>query len=386
MTTVRLPLLLALALVSPEPAPGQTPDAALQAEIRKIDTAAADPDGRLAVVGAMAERLNVHRNHLVLLRRQTGQSYGRIFVSELKSAGRSPEAILAEAQALNGEIENRWRGAEDREAGLVPILSVSAGVDHNSAGAFYSLRPEVGVGSGPAALVLGVPFYRNSPAELPAAQGSIQRFSAGGIGDVYTAGFLRGHVARCELGSSLTVGFPTGDHLKGLGAGKVTVDVAGMVAGNLERFRPFVSAGFANSVFSNVGYQRPYITDGNAAYFSGGLELQLARRLRIGAGGFAVRPSGEQVVYSRVIPGRRPGGQTPPGRSDGSTKPPKTPVYEIAPLTTSPASELQDHGANAWVSVALHRAASLNLAVARSVPFQLTTVRVGLSFDIARLF
>lgn len=50
-----------------------------------------------------------------------------------------------------------------------------------------------------------------------------------------------------------------------------------------------------------------------------------------------------------------------------------------------PASEIADHGANGWVSLVLTRGLSLNLGVARSIPFHLTTARVGLNFDVGRL-
>lgn len=47
--------------------------------------------------------------------------------------------------------------------------------------------------------------------------------------------------------------------------------------------------------------------------------------------------------------------------------------------------ELRDHGANAWVSIALHPAVALNVGIARSSPFGLTTARFGLGFNLSRV-
>lgn len=369
----------------------------LEAEVKKIDTAAADSDAKPVVAAAVADHLKVHRNHLVLLRKQTGRSYGQIFVSTLEANGAGQEEILRQARALNREIEKRLRASrasdpEQEQAGpsLRPALSLSTAVDHNSVGTFYSLVPQVGIESRNAALVVGAPYYSNSGAAS----------SAHGIGDVYAAGFLSGNIGLFELGAGVTAGFPTGDRSLGLSAGKVTYDGVATVARPFQSARLFLNAGVTNSVFSNVGYQRPYVTDGSATHFSGGLEVRAARRLILGGGGFAVRPAGAQVVFSRVTapepppatspPPQPPGGGRPPGRGRGTGPPSgvphgQPPVFDIGTPTEVAASELRDHGANVWGSLYLHPAVSLNAAVARSVPFRLTTVRVGLGFDVARL-
>ncbi|MCL5742761.1 MAG: hypothetical protein M1541_02365, partial [Acidobacteria bacterium] len=272
---------------------------------------------------------------------------------------------------------------ESEEPRISPVLSVDTAADHNSAGTFYTVMPEVGIDSRHASLVASIPWYRNS--------GST--FSNAGIGDVYATGLLRTSVKRYDLASSLTIGFPTGDHALGLGAGKLTFDAAGTVVVNFGKIRPFVTAGFANSIF-NIGYQRPYISDGNPAHFAGGAEFQLTGRLLVGVGGFAVRPQGEQAVVSRAMAampgngngtgsGNGMGAGNGMGNGRGQSGTPHVPVYAVAPQYSAPASDLQDHGANAWASFRLHQGVNLNFAVARSVPFQLTTVQVGLGFDLA---
>ena len=75
--------------------------------------------------------------------------------------------------------------------------------------------------------------------------------------------------------------------------------------------------------------------------------------------------------------GNQGSGAVPPGNS--------MPFYDQAQRTVVNAGELQDYGAAAWFSIPVRRGLALNGAVARSIPFHLTTVRVGIGIDVARL-
>jgi hypothetical protein len=395
---VRLTL-FALLLFAVEPVFGQALNPELHIEIEKIDAQAADPDRKAVVAGAVADHLKIHRNRLALLRRETGQSYGRIFVSELEKAGTGPDEILRQARRLNQEILARLGGGavESRRSAVRPVLFLGAGTSHSDVGTFYSITPQAGIESRNAGLVLAVPTYRLTAREA----------STGGLGDVTATGYALASAGRFDLGASLAVGFPTGDRDLGLGAGKTTVDLVAMLSRRIDRVRLFADAGFTNSIFANVGYQRPYITDGNAVHFSGGVEARLAPRLVLGAGGFAVRPTGRQKVVSRIpVPETEsvtsaltataaqpfpPPGQPGRGRGRGPGEPPipgaglRPPGVEPTAPVEATVEELRDHGPIGWVSLYLHPAVSLNFAVARSMPFQLTTVHFGLGFDVGRL-
>lgn len=421
--SARLALLTVFLALAPAMAAEQASNPALDAEIAKIDAVTADPDRKMIAAEAIARRLGTHRNHLLLLRRQTGRSYGHIFVSRLEAAGKNHDEILAEVRAVNRQLEEALRRFQrlggDQEGGSPPprpILYLGAGVDHNSTGTFYTLVPEVGIDTRRLSFVVGVPYYKNSGTQL----------SAAGIGDIYASGLVRGRAGRYDLGANLVVGFPTGDSSKGLGAAKTTFDVSGIVQRRFERLRPFLKAGVANSIFNNVGYQRPYISTGSAAHLSGGVDVRALSRLTIGVGGFAVRPWGTQTVHSRMnmqmsamggadsMPGNdtpgagmpgtgMPGMGTPgagmpgmglPGAGSGTVggtgfQPPDSggnmPVYALTQQSVVQAEELRDHGVAIWASFRLRTGITLNFAVARSIPFELTTVGFGLGFDFARL-
>ena len=393
-----LTALLVLLVLPPYLRP-QSPDAAIQVEMGKIDSLCADPDLKLAVVAAMADSVQEHRNHLLLLHKETGQSFAAIFVSELRARGSNDEGILRSLIALIRDVNRqmaRYNVVTPSATAPRPVLSVRSSVDYNSSATLYSLVPEFGVDSSHAALLVGLPYYRNFGTNL----------SSGGLGDVYVAGFLRGRAAGFDFGSALTVGAPTGDRNKGFGAGKVTIDATGMMARRFEFARPWVSAGFANSVFNNAGYQRPYTTDGNAVHVSGGVDFTLPRKLAVGIGGFGLLPIGNQIVYSQTVQagspggtqqtgqqsgGMMPGGSMGPGMGTGNgggmTMPPATsmPFYDNAQQSMVSASDLRDYGATVWLSVPLHAGFSLGSVVSRSVPFHATTVRVSIGVDLARL-
>ena len=91
------------------------------------------------------------------------------------------------------------------------------------------------------------------------------------------------------------------------------------MARRLEFARPWVSAGFANSVFNNAVYQRPYVTDRNAIHVSGGVDFTLPRKFAVGIGGFGLEPIGNQVVYSETVQAGSPGssGTQQPGQQNG---------------------------------------------------------------------
>ncbi len=326
---------------------------------RRVDAAAEGPEGRLRVATAVGERLGMHRNRVALLRRQTGAGYGRIFIDTLRERGASEERIERELRGLLAELE----GVAPARPGIGPVLTIRTGIDRSSVATYYSVAPEVGVENRHAGVVLGAPLY-----SLSAGGESFL-----GVGDVYAAGWVRGRAARLDLSAGLSVGFPTGDEDAGLGAGKTSVDGRFTAAYRLERGRVFGSVGGSNFLFNNFVYQRPYISSGPAAHFSGGGEVYPVRRIAVGMGLFAVQPSGVQELSTAPAP--EP--WRPPGRGAGTPQPPGQ-----SARVAVPAADLADRGINGWAAVALSRQVWLEAAVARSFPFNLTTARVWLVFYI----
>ncbi|MFB3825964.1 MAG: hypothetical protein ACE15B_04310 [Bryobacteraceae bacterium] len=340
--------------------------ALLAAEERTLDAAAADPDVKLTAVNLIAARLQEHPNHIMLLRRQTGKSLAQVFIAELRKRGESDAQIVSALQTVNRELEASAAGAGD---GSRPVLLVRTGVDRYSGGTIFSFFPEAGWRWANASAVIGAPVYAASGTPLKSR----------GLGDVYATGSVFGSAQRADFRGALTVGFPTGDRDRGLGAGKTTFDLTGGAGAAFGRARLFGDAGVANSVFNNAGYQRPYVETGNAFHAAGGAGFRVAPGVEAGAAAFALRPWGTQQVYSRVA--ETATAQPMPGRSANRKKP----IFQQTPVATVEAADMRDHGVNAWLTVRLHRAVWLEGAVARSVPFQLTIVHFGLGFDLGAL-
>ena len=365
----------------------------MEAEIARINSLAADPDAKLQVLQAMALDLGTHRNHLILLKKQGSDSFGQIYVNELRGRGFDDAAILTKLRAIAGPAL-RPSQMDRTASGLTPVAYVTTTADHSSAGTFVSLTPEVGIDSRRFAFVVGVPLYRISATQRDAT----------GIGDVYGSMYFRQPFGSYDLGAVLTVTAPTGNRDEGLGAGRVSVDVNGTLQRRFEKLRAFVTPGYTNSLYNNVGYQRPFISNGNSIYGSAGFDYRLHRKFTAGVGGFGVHAMGDQMVISQmtatapdmtsgpVTPGMPgvPPGHMPPGMGSGSSSAPGSmtsgsmPFYGHGPETAVPGSNVSDWGASGWASWSLTPVVSLNVNVSRSVSYELTTIRIGLGFNLSR--
>ena len=369
---------LSLALVA-----GQVPSVDLEAEIAQVDRLGTDPDTKFQLLQLMALDLGTHRNHLILLKKQSEDTFGRIYVKELRARGLDDDAIGKKLRSIQRPISARSEAGR-AETRFRPVVYVGTTVDHNSAGTFVSISPEVGIDSRRFAFVAGVPIYRISAAQREAT----------GIGDAYASVFVRRPTGRFDVGAALTIAAPTGNRDQGVGAGRVSVDLNGTVQRRFEQVRPFATVGFTNSLFNNVGYQRPFISNGNSLYASGGIDCRVHRRFTVGLGGFGLHAMGDQMVISQMtgvapaattMPGMPPGhGMGTGWTGSGSMPAGAMPFYGHGPQTAVPGSVVSDQGVTAWTSWSLSPEITLGLNVARSIPYELTTVRVGLGFDLSR--
>ena len=394
----RLPLLLACLLIASAVAAGQPEPASMEAEIARIDRLATDPEAKLLVLQSMALDLGTHRNHLLLLKKQGSDSFGQIYVKELRKQGLDDAAVMRKLRAIGNQASVSSQ-ANRHASGFTPVAYVGTTTDYNSAGTFVAVTPEVGIDSHRFAFVVGVPVHRISATQRDAT----------GVGDVYASVFLRQPVGSYDLGAAFTIAAPTGNRDEGLGAGRVSVDVNGTLQGRFEKLRAFVTPGYTNSLYNNVGYQRPFISNGNSIYGSAGFHYRLHPRFTVGVSGFGVHAMGNQMVISQMtasaanttsmpstpgtpgMPGMpsMPPGHMPPGMGSGSSTSGSMtggsmPFYGHGPETMVPGSDVSDWGASGWASWSVSPIVSLNLNVARSVAYDLTTIRVGLGFNLSR--
>src|SRR5262249_2926816 len=194
----------------------------------------------------------------------------------------------------------RFEGSAN-QLGVVTKLDTTVG---------YNLNSHLSIGA-------GIPLYFVRPSsEVTRAVGTQPE---AGIGNVYGQVRLMAATDVVSVASTLTVTAPTGDKDTGFSTGRATVDWSNYFERSFGRVTPLGEIGFANSVSDTFFFARPYITQGFVTHVQGGARYQLARPVAVGASGYAVEPSGQQTVISRVAPattGSSNGGSRSNGRGN----------------------------------------------------------------------
>ncbi len=233
-------------------------------------------------------------------------------------------------------------------------------------------------------VAVGAPWYVVRVSE---ALGEGATASASGLGNVYLNLSLAADTSLVRYWSVVSVTAPTGDKSKGLSTGKVTADWTHGFAKDIGRVTPFVSLGVANAITDSPFWIRPFSALGVNAHVEGGGLVRFSEALSAGASAYSVIPTGEQKMYSRVVP--RPAGQARPGQgSGGSVNAPglnKNRAFTTSSITTGTPSLTRDNGASAWLTVRLTRTASLTAVYSRSRTYALDSFSVGLGLDVGSL-
>ncbi len=281
-----------------------------------------------------------------------------------------------------------------RTAGFMFILGLAAaaGAQENSRGPLFEARfdgtvNELGVIlrfdptagyrlNRYAAVEAGVPFYFVRPSET--ALPSLGAASGAALGNAHFALRLRFANPALNYEPSLTVTAPTGDEARGLSTGKVTWDLNNLLHRSFGRVTPYASLGAANTVSDTPLFVRPFTSHGLVGHVEGGALLALAGPLSFGASLYAIAPSGEQTVVSRVFRGAAqsdPPGQgrsTPMGRGRD-----KQGVFESAPETQGPAGIARDRGGSLWITAGTSQGLEFHAGYTRSFTFALDTLSFG---------
>jgi hypothetical protein len=217
----------------------------------------------------------------------------------------------------------------------------------------------------------GVPFYFVNPSSntTGAATGSVS-----GPGNVYAG--IRAGISNPAVNfiSNLVVTAPTGDKDKGFSTGKVTADWTNTLSRRFSRVLAFGSAGVANTVSDTSFFVRPFSSLGLVGHFDGGATLRLAPIVDVGAAGYAVRGSGEQRVFSKVV---RENSGTIQNRG-------RSRVFETATETVGSAEIANDHGFSTWMGFNPFSRVGFEIGYTRSVTYQLDTVFFGAGFRVGK--
>lgn len=236
----------------------------------------------------------------------------------------------------------------------------------NSEGQIYELSTSVGYDfNSHFGADLGVPFY------FIRESSSAGGVSTNGVGDPFVDVRFKILNPAVNFGSTLTGFVPVGDSKKGLSTGRGTFDWTNHFDRSFSSLTPFAEIGIANTIVSNQMFIRPYTTLGFNTHFRGGVNYDVWKFFRVGAAGYDILPSGQQTVFSRVLPGA--GGQH--GR-----------VFENNQQTTGSADIAKDNGFSTWVDASPGRVVDLELGFTRSMHYDLNSVSFMIGFNLKHLY
>lgn len=208
--------------------------------------------------------------------------------------------------------------------------------------------------------------------------------SGAGLGNLYLRLRFSAENPVLNFYSAVTGTAPTGDSSKGFSTGRATVDWTSQVNRSFGNLTPFFQAGLANSISDSNFFTRPFTSLGVVSHFQGGLGVRVVPGFSVGSSLYAVVPSGEQKIYSRVVTSET--SLPDSGSSGGEFVPPQgRRTFESEHLTVGDSSLGRDNGFAVWSNVSLSRYVSLNAGFTRSVPFDLNTVSFGLGVNIGEL-
>jgi hypothetical protein len=220
----------------------------------------------------------------------------------------------------------------------------------------------------------GLPVYAVNPSSSVSQATGAQATS--GIGNAYGDIRLTSLNPAVNFMSLLTVAAPTGDKNSGFSTGHVTYDWSNLFDRGFGHVTPFVALGVANTVTDTPFFIRPFTSYGFVTHVEGGAHYKVARIFSVGASAYAIEPTGQQTVYSKVFPGKSQN----PGTGRGHHG-----VFETSSVTVGNADIARDHGFSGWVSVRASRFATFEIGYSRSVEYALNSIFFGIDFNLSPL-
>ena len=200
--------------------------------------------------------------------------------------------------------------------------------------------------------------------------------SATGIGDVYTDLRFTFRSPGVNYISTIRGTAPTGSTEKGFTSGRATADWNNYFDRSFGRVTPFANLGVANTVPDTAYFVRPYTTLGVETHIEGGAYLKVWRLLNLRGSGYAIEPTGQQKVFSRLLNKQNGAPSGTPGASHSG-------VFQNSPETTGRADIARDHGFSLGANANLHLV-DLAVGYTRSATYSLNTVYFGIGFNLAR--
>ena len=219
---------------------------------------------------------------------------------------------------------------------------------------------------------LGVPFLFVRADSTSTTSGST---SANGIGNVYTDLRFTLKEPAVNFISTLTGAAPTGDSSKGFSTGRATYDWSNHFDRGVGRLTPFGVFGFSNTVADTPYFVRPFTTLGFNTHLQGGAAYTLWRWVDFDASGYAILPSGQQKVFSKLVNPHSAGAAGKGAHNRG---------FETSPEQTGAAVIARDEGFNLALTASPSPFFDVTVGYTRSIHYALNTISYGVGFNFGR--
>lgn len=227
------------------------------------------------------------------------------------------------------------------------------------------------------AVDFGAPvLFVNSSSSTTSGTTTTAYRSASGIGDVYADLRFTFRNPGVNYISTIRGTAPTGSTSSGFSSGRATVDWSNHLDRPFGHVTPFANVGVANTVPDTAYFVRPFTTLGLETHVEGGASVRVWHLLNLRASGYAVEPSGQQKVFSKLLSQQGGAPTVTPGASHGG-------VFRNAHETTGPADIARDHGVSIGADTSF-RVVDLAVGYTHSSGYSLDTVYFGIGFNLAR--
>ncbi len=276
---------------------------------------------------------------------------------------------LAAAQATPAASGN------DDERGFASY--VQFGGSSNSSGRVFKLDTSIGYNfSSHVGFDVGVPVYFVSASSTATGTSSSNQ----GMGNPYLDFRLTFRNPVLSYRSIVTGYFPVADVKSGFSTGRMTGDWTNHFEHSFSRLTPFANLGIGNTILDSRFFDRPFTSLGFNAHVEGGASLALSQYVNAGASGYAILPSGQQRIYSRMLKMSSGGTGTGMGTGMGRGR-----VFDTAAETVGTADIARDHGASAWIGASPNAYLDFELGYTRSAQYDLNSVSFNVGVNIGRL-
>ncbi len=254
----------------------------------------------------------------------------------------------------------------DDEKGFASYVQFGGSV--NSSGRIFKLDTSIGYNVNEhLGFDAGIPFYFVSTPDTNTSAGSSQR----GIGNPYLDFRVTFRNPVISYRSTATGYFPVASVKNGFSTGRMTGDWTNRFEHSFTRLTPFAELGIGNTIRDSRFFDRPFTSLGFNAHVEAGGSVALTNQFDLGASGYAILPSGQQRIYSKVMNARA---TMHNGR-----------VFDTTSETVGTADLARDHGFSVWTDLRPNADLDFELGYTRSIRYALNTVSFAVGVNIGRL-